>query len=118
MSKSGRFVRQSDLVPHERLAEVPVTVIGVGAIGRQVALQLASIGARKMQLVDFDTVDSTNVTTQGYLSDDVGLPKVVATSRAVRNIDGSIEIELIADRYRSKHHHPGSAVFCCVDSID
>ena len=33
-----RFVRQQDLVPQERLAALSISVIGVGAIGRQVAL--------------------------------------------------------------------------------
>jgi len=55
-------------VPSERLAQLLVTVIGVGAIGRQVALQLAAIGVRQLQLVDFDRVDNTNITTQGYLA--------------------------------------------------
>lgn len=49
-----RFVRQRDLVPREKLASVLVTVIGVGAVGRQVALQVAAIGAPRMQLIDFD----------------------------------------------------------------
>ena len=62
-----RFSRQQDLVPAERLAELTVTVIGVGAIGRQVALQLAAIGVRRLQLIDFDHVDESNITTQGYL---------------------------------------------------
>src|SRR4051812_1501709 len=33
-----RFVRQRELVPSERLTDLTITVIGVGAIGRQVAL--------------------------------------------------------------------------------
>src|SRR4051812_20557705 len=70
-----RFVRQRELVPSERLAELVVTVIGVGAIGRQVALQLAAIGVRTLQLVDFDAVDLSNVTTQGYSREDIGQPK-------------------------------------------
>jgi len=60
-----RFSRQRDLVPHERLSKMRVAVIGVGAIGRQVALQLAAIGARQMQLIDFDSVELTNVTRRG-----------------------------------------------------
>ena len=33
MSEPDRFARQAELVPHERLQGMGVTVIGVGAIG-------------------------------------------------------------------------------------
>ncbi len=58
-----RFSRQADLVPRTRLTELDVTVIGVGAIGRSLALQLAALGAPRLTLIDFDTVDVTNLTT-------------------------------------------------------
>jgi molybdopterin-synthase adenylyltransferase len=112
-----RFIRQRDLVPAEKLAELQVTVIGVGAIGRQVALQLAAIGVRRLQLVDFDHVDVTNVTTQGFAADDVGLAKVRAMERSVRRLDPTIHLDLVEDRYRPKMVL-GEAVFCCVDSIE
>jgi sulfur carrier protein ThiS adenylyltransferase len=48
----NRFVRQEDLVPAERLRDLRVSVIGVGAIGRQVALQLAAMGVSKVKLTD------------------------------------------------------------------
>lgn len=115
MNAVDRFERQRELVPGERLT-APISVIGVGAIGRQVALQLASIGARRLQLIDFDVVESTNVTTQGYAARDVGTSKVAATAAAIRGIDPSISLDVVADRFR-----PGAligdAVFCCVDSI-
>jgi sulfur carrier protein ThiS adenylyltransferase len=117
LSINSRFTRQQDLVPAERLAEVATTVIGVGSIGRQVARTLAAIGARRMQLVDFDHVEDTNRTTQGYLLEDVGQPKVVATARDIRRLDPTIELELLVDRYRPKLD-VGDAVFCCVDSIE
>jgi sulfur carrier protein ThiS adenylyltransferase len=116
-TSSNRFIRQQDLVPIERFAELLVTVIGVGAIGRQVALQLAAIGVRRLQLVDFDAVDHTNLTTQGFWTEDIGQPKVAATADAVNRLDSSIEIQLVDDRYRPKLVI-GQAVFCCVDSID
>jgi len=112
----NRFIHQQALVPSEILAPLEVTVIGVGAIGRQLALQLAALGVRKLQLIDFDVVELTNVTTQGYLTTDVGLAKVEAVARAVRQIDPSIDLSLVADRFRP-HLSVGDAVFCCVDSI-
>ena len=79
---TDRFVRQGDLVPRSRLQDVLVTVIGVGAIGRQVALQLAAIGATRLQLIDFDRVEATNVTTQGYFTSDIGQPsRLMALNR-------------------------------------
>jgi sulfur carrier protein ThiS adenylyltransferase len=113
---SHRFERQADLVPQTRLQELLVTVIGVGAIGRQVALQLAAIGVRRLQLMDFDHVEATNVTTQGYRAADIGQSKVSATTNDVRQIDASVEVESVEDRFRPKMQI-GEAVFCCVDSI-
>jgi phosphoglycerate dehydrogenase-like enzyme len=46
---SSRFERQQELVPEQRLEHLTATVIGVGSIGRQVALQLASIGVRRLE---------------------------------------------------------------------
>ncbi|QDU94481.1 HesA/MoeB/ThiF family protein [Lignipirellula cremea] len=111
-----RFIRQRDLVPAERLAAITATVIGVGAIGRQVALQLAAIGTPCIQLIDFDDVEPTNIATQGYLHEDVGRPKVFAAAEAIRRLDPNVRVATIHERYRSKHTI-GDAVFCCVDSI-
>lgn len=88
-TSSDRFVRQAELVPAARLESLRATVIGVGAIGRQVALQLAAIGVPRLQLVDFDCVDYTNLTTQGYGQADIGEPKVRATAAAIARLDPS-----------------------------
>lgn len=116
MSEENRFVRQQDLVPQDRLADVRATVIGVGAIGRQASVQLAAVGVPRLQLIDFDTVDRTNITTQGYFAAEVGMPKVDAVTDTIMGLDDSIRVETIQDRYRAKHEI-GNAVFCCVDSI-
>jgi molybdopterin-synthase adenylyltransferase len=115
--EGNRFQRQEDLVPRQRLAEIRATVIGVGAIGRNVAIQLASVGAPRIQLVDFDVVDDSNRTTQGYALADVGITKVLAALTAIRQIDPTIQVETVEDRYRPRLE-TGEAVFCCVDSID
>ncbi|WP_231617658.1 ThiF family adenylyltransferase [Novipirellula aureliae] len=112
----NRFERQSQLVPMDRLADVTATVIGVGAIGRQVALQLASIGTPRIQLIDFDSVDLSNTTTQGYRKHEIGWSKPFATSQAISEIDPTIEVIRVEDRFRPRQEI-GNVVFCCVDSI-
>ncbi len=114
---SNRFERQADLVPEPKLQELTCTVIGAGAVGRQVALQLAAIGVRRFLLIDFDTVEESNVTTQGYrLQTDVGRSKVEATAQAIHELDETVTVETICDRFRPRYEI-GDAVFCCVDSI-
>ena len=115
-ASTDRFSRQESLVPRSELASMTATVIGVGAIGRQVAIQLASLGVRRLQLVDFDVVEATNITTQGYLETDLGLAKVEATARSIQQIDSQVETTLVHDRFRPLLS-VGEAIFCCVDSI-
>jgi len=114
---SDRFQRQESLVPRGRLIGLQASIIGVGAIGRQVAVQLAALGVPKLQLVDFDKVEPTNVTTQGYLHEDIGRAKVDATASAVWQIDPQIDVEVVEDRFRPQLEI-GDALFCCVDSIE
>lgn len=111
-----RFDRQSGLVPTDRLQNSWATVIGVGSIGRQVALQLTALGIPKIQLIDPDEVTRTNITSQGYLTDDIGRPKVQATGDACHQIEHRLAVEEIHDRYR-RSQDTGPNVFCCVDSI-
>lgn len=113
---SDRFLRQRDLVSTAKLANTPVTIIGVGAIGRQVALQLAALGVMQIELIDFDEVELHNITNQGYRTSDIGLAKVVATATAISEIDASIEVITVQDRFRIRQSIDG-VVFCCVDSI-
>jgi len=117
MNADERYSRQHDIVPRERLTAYVPTVIGVGAIGRQVALQLAAMGVPDLRLIDFDVVEESNIASQGYREADLGKPKVEATAEACREINHDIVAEVTRDRFR-RSMEIGSAVFCCVDKID
>jgi len=112
-----RFSRQRDLVPMERLSACKPTVVGVGAIGRQVALQLAAMGIPWLQLVDFDIVEESNLASQGYLEEDLGRMKVEATADLCQRINCNLEIHAVVDRFK-RSMEVGNAVFVCVDQID
>ncbi len=111
-----RFSRQADIVPRERIMDCKATVIGVGAIGRQVAIQLTAIGVPHLQLIDFDSVEISNLATQGYMQKDLERPKVDATAEFCRQINPDLNVEVILDRFK-RSTPVGNCVFICVDSI-
>lgn len=117
LNNNERYSRQKDIVPAERIAECKATVIGVGAIGRQVALQLTAIGIPWLQLIDFDCIEQSNISSQGYFEDDLERFKVDATADICWKINSSLEIQLVPDRFR-RSMNIGDIVFCCVDSIE
>jgi len=112
-----RYSRQRDIVPAERIAECKASVIGVGAIGRQVALQLTAMGIPRLQLVDCDVVEESNLASQGYLEEDLDEPKVEATADLCRRINRHLEVYTVPDRFR-RSMEIGNIVFCCVDRVD
>jgi hypothetical protein len=112
-----RYTRQADIVPADRMANLTVTIVGVGAIGRQVALQLAAMGISKLQLIDFDRVEIENLCCQGYLENDLEMLKVDATARMCWLINSQVTVEKVGERFQ-RSAPVGDVVFCCVDSID
>src|ERR1019366_336538 len=96
----GRDLRQREIVPPERLAECHALVIGVGAIGRQVALQLAAVGVPILTQFDDDTVQVENLAPQGYWLEDLYKPKVEATAALCRRINPDVRVIAIAERFK------------------
>ena len=72
-----------------------ILIVGVGGLGAPAALAIARahrIG--RIGLVDPDPVEVTNLHRQIiYTGADIGLPKVEAAARHLRDIDGRLEIE-------------------------
>ena len=54
-----RYIRQKEGFSLEKLNSHPVIIIGLGAVGRQVAMILATMGHTNLTLIDFDSVDPT-----------------------------------------------------------
>jgi len=114
---SDRFSRQADIVPRERILDCIATIIGVGAIGRQVALQLTAIGVPHLQLIDFDHVETSNLATQGFMQKDLKRPKVDVTAGFIREMNHDLNVEVILERFK-RSTPVGNCVFACVDSIE
>jgi predicted ThiF/HesA family dinucleotide-utilizing enzyme len=78
--------------------DMPITVIGVGAVGSYAVLQLAKQGYRDITAWDFDTVENHNLPNQLYGPQDVGLLKVEALRRRVLDATG-IAIKAVPERF-------------------
>lgn len=117
-AEEGRYTRQQELVPLEKLDDVLVEVIGVGAVGRQVALQLASMGIPRIKIIDFDEVETVNLSPQGFREKDLGKKKVDAVADVMKDANSEIEILKVNGRFRKTQITQNAIVFVCVDDMD
>ena len=115
-NKEARYHRQLDLVPLDELEKHQVAVVGLGAVGRQVVMLLASMGIERPTLVDFDTVDMVNISTQGYLEEDIGKPKVEAAANHWLKVNPKAQPVCLNERVHDLMRL-GDTIFCCVDSM-
>jgi adenylyltransferase/sulfurtransferase len=76
-----------------RLKRARVLVVGAGGLGSPLALYLAAAGVGKIGVVDFDSVDLTNIQRQIlYSTSDVGRPKLEAACERLTQLNPEIEI--------------------------
>lgn len=65
----------------EALSKLTVLVVGAGALGGEIAEGLVRKGVGTLKLLDFDTVDASNLNRQKFLISDVHQPKAFALAR-------------------------------------
>lgn len=56
--------------------DIPVHIIGAGAVGSRLWLTLVELGMTKVSVYDYDKVEAHNLANQLYLTRDLGSPKV------------------------------------------
>ena len=81
------------------LKNVEFHIVGCGAIGSSVAMQLVRLGADNFYLYDFDKVEIPNIGVSQYNEQDVGLPKVRALINHMKRVNVMIKVECIIDRF-------------------
>lgn len=70
-----------------------ILVAGCGAIGSNLAINLARQGFSNFILVDFDRVEYNNLSTQAYFNQDIDRLKVQSLSSILHEISDDIDIE-------------------------
>ena len=93
-----------------------IDLIGAGAVGSRLALDLAKLGVRDIHVWDDDVVEAHNVANQIFGLMDIGELKVAALAKLIREQTGT-EVTAHAERVESPVNF-GEVVFIQVDSMD
>jgi tRNA A37 threonylcarbamoyladenosine dehydratase len=84
---------------YKKIQELSVLVLGLGGVGSYVVEGLARLGVRKLILVDYDTIDRTNINRQiEALHSTIGLYKADILKERVQDIHPTCEIKVIKEK--------------------
>lgn len=115
----GMITMALNLIRHLNLFDprninTKITVIGAGATGSFVVLQLAKLGLKNIEVWDFDVVEEHNVPNQLFGLQHIGLPKVEALRDIVKEYTGT-EIAIKNEAFTNQRLI--GYVFLMVDSM-
>ena len=88
----------------KKICSTSVLCIGAGGLGSPIAMYLAAAGIGKLGIVDFDTVDFSNLQRQILHTDaDVGRPKSQSAKETINAINPGVEVILHNTRLTSEN---------------
>lgn len=93
-----------NLEGQKKLKAAKVLLIGTGGLGAPLAVYLAAAGVGTLGLVDFDTVDVTNLQRQIiHGTKDVGRPKIVSARESILDINPNVEVICFEEQFTSEN---------------
>ncbi len=110
-----RFLRQLDIVKPEEL-NIPITIIGAGATGSAITLNLAMMGCRDISVYDGDKLEEHNIPNQICIKSMIGQDKV-RSLRVISQVHTGTEIHIGNWNRRSIGKYRKGIVIFCVDTM-
>ena len=78
-----------------KLLDAKVLIVGAGGLGSPIAIYLTLAGVGTIGIVDFDTVDVTNLQRQIlHYNDDIGKPKVVSAVETLKAYNPDVTVNV------------------------
>lgn len=103
---NNKFSRLSSLIGEDAIKKLNtchVMIFGLGGVGGYAAEVIARSGVGKITLVDFDTVNETNLNRQlCALESTIGKSKVSIIAKRLRDINSDIQVNEINARYKAE----------------
>lgn len=100
LSRDGRTASQLQ----QELGRGRVLMLGAGGLGSVASVALAMAGCHNITLLDFDTIELTNLNRQLYTTDEVGMVKVDALKRRLEAINPDVRVTVLPTRLNSPEH--------------
>lgn len=89
---------------YSKIQELSVLVLGLGGVGSYVVESLARLGIKKLILVDYDTIDETNINRQIHaLHSTIGFYKADILKKRVYDIHPTCEVQVIKDKITTEN---------------
>jgi molybdopterin/thiamine biosynthesis adenylyltransferase len=117
-TNNNRYTRYSGIITPETLQSTHACVVGVGAIGSQVARLLVSIGIGTLTIIDHDTVSALNLGPQGFAPSDVGTAKVFALRETIECMNPDMPFNALERKARRSDFTSPNVIFMCVDTME
>ncbi|MFX1510121.1 MAG: ThiF family adenylyltransferase [Promethearchaeota archaeon] len=116
-----RYARQLLLEnwDQEKLSKSTVVVAGIGALGTIVAVDLVLTGIGKVVIIDFDTIELSNLSRQYlYFDDDVGKPKAVVAGQRLREMNPDVQVLALNCAIQDVRHAIYEEADLIIDGLD
>lgn len=81
-----------------KLGETPIGIAGAGGLGSNVAMLLARSGIEQLTLVDYDSVEKSNLNRQHYWPRHLQMSKVSALAESLIELNPGMRLTLVEKR--------------------
>lgn len=111
---------QIDIAGQESISASAVLVVGLGGLGSPVAMYLAAAGVGRLVLVDFDSVDASNLQRQiVHRETSIGCNKAESAAQTLASLNSETRVDVIPQKLDEVLADTlFSSVDICVDCSD
>jgi molybdopterin/thiamine biosynthesis adenylyltransferase len=103
----------------EKLRKAKVAIVGVGGLGCAVSQYLAVAGIGELILIDYQTVEMTNLNRQIlYCEDDIGKLKVEVAKERLKSLNPEVKIKTYAEKLKEESIKDVDVVVDCLDNFE
>lgn len=123
--QNDRYLRHSliDWFSQEDVHNATIAIVGCGAVGNEVAKNLALLGVGKIDLYDFDSIEIHNLTRSVlFRESDIGQNKAAVAAKQIRELNPDILVRAFSgdfwDTMSLERANNYSCIISCVDNFE